>query len=198
MQRDRKLKNFDDQTNALLPTKLRLTTRLLRHGSVIAYPTEAVYGLGCDPLNERAIQTILDLKQRPVEKGMILLASSYQQIEDYIEVDNLIKERITQTWPGPFTWIIPAKPWVPKNLTGHRNTLAVRVTNHPIAAKICEYFGGAIVSTSANPTGLKPPRTLLQLRKYFARQKLFIIPGKTGPLSQPTTIQDAITGRKIR
>ena len=180
------------------PTKFRQAARMLRHGEVIAYPTEAVYGLGCDPLNEQAIQKILTLKQRPLEKGMILIAANFQQIEDYIDIDETIKSLIIKTWPGPHTWIIPTQPWVPKSLTGNRNTLAVRVTNHPVAAQICKYFGGPIVSTSANPTGFQPPRTSLQLKKYFIGENFFIVPGKTGRLNQPTTIQNAITGEKIR
>ncbi len=182
----------------LSPTKLRQAARILGQGEIIAYPTEAVYGLGCDPLNEQAIQKILDLKQRPLEKGMILIAASYQQIEEYIDIDDTIVDLIIKSWPGPHTWIIPAQAWVPKSLTGNRDTLAVRVTNHPVAAQICRFFGGPIISTSANPAGAQPPRTSLQLRKYFIRKNFFIVPGATGELNQPTTIQNAVTGEKIR
>ena len=198
MQRDQKLKNLGTMNEYLSPTRFRQAARMLRQGKIISYPTEAVYGLGCDPLNEQAIQKIFDLKQRPQEKGMILIAASYEQVEKYIDVDDLIKNRIIKSWPGPYTWIIPAQEWIPKSLTGNRDTLAVRVTNHPVAAQLCRYFGGPIVSTSANPSGFRPPRTSLQLRKYFVRKKLFIVPGEIGALNQPTTIQDAITGEIIR
>jgi L-threonylcarbamoyladenylate synthase len=178
--------------------KLRQAAHFLRCGEIIAYPTEAVYGLGCDPLNADAIQRILELKQRPVAKGMILIAANFQQIEDYIEIDDVIKKRVTLTWPGPHTWVLPAQPWVPEYLTGEHQTLAVRITDHPIATKICEHFGQAIVSTSANPSGLKPPKTLLQLRKYFSPQDLLMLPGTTGALNQPTTIRNAVTGERLR
>ncbi len=197
MQRDQKPEHIINE-EYVSPTILRLAAQILHHGGVIAYPTEAVYGLGCDPLNEQAIQKILDLKQRPLEKGMILIAANYQQIENYIDIDDSIKNRIIQTWPGSYTWIIPARAWVPKILTGNRNTLAVRVTNHPVAAQICRFFGSPIVSTSANPSGFRPPRTLIQLRKYFTGKKLFVVPGATGKLNRPTTIQNAITGEEIR
>jgi len=191
---------------ALLPSKvtwisafkLRQAAHFLRCGEIIAYPTEAVYGLGCDPLNEDAIQRILDLKHRPVAKGMILIAANFQQIEDYIAIDETIKKRITPTWPGPHTWVLPAQPWVPEYLTGNHKTIAVRITDHPIAVKICEYFGHAIVSTSANPSGLKPPKTLLQLRKYFSPQDLLLVSGTIGGLSQPTTIRNGVTGERLR
>lgn len=178
--------------------KLRQAAYFLRCGEIIAYPTEAVYGLGCDPLNADAIQRILELKQRPVAKGMILIAANFQQIEDYVEIDDAIKKRIIPTWPGPHTWVLPAQPWVPEYLTGEHQTIAVRITDHPIAAKICEQFGDAIISTSANPSGLKPPTTLLQLRKYFSPQELLMVPGTTGDLSQPTTIRNGVTGERLR
>ncbi len=178
--------------------KLRQAAHFLRCGEIIAYPTEAVYGLGCDPLNESAVQQLLELKQRPVAKGMILIAANFLQIDDYVEIDEVIKKRIMPTWPGPHTWVLPAQPWVPEYLTGEHQTIAVRITNHPIAARICEYFGQAIISTSANPSGLKPPKTLLQLRKYFSPQDLLMIPGTTGALSQPTTIRNGVTGARLR
>jgi len=178
--------------------KLRQAAYFLRCGKIIAYPTEAVYGLGCDPLNESAVQRILELKQRPVTKGMILLASNFQQIEDYIEINEDIKKRIIPTWPGPHTWVLPAQSWVPEYLTGEHQSIAVRITAHPIAAKICENFGQAIISTSANPSGSKPPKTILQLKKYFSPQDLLMISGTTGDLNQPTTIRNGVTGERLR
>ena len=105
------------------PFKIRNAVRHIKAGAVIAYPTEAVYGLGCDPLNEDAVMTLLDIKQRPIEKGLILIASSLEQLRPYLVLDQTIIDRITPTWPGPVTWVIPAQPWVPKWLTGeHRFT----------------------------------------------------------------------------
>ena len=178
--------------------KLRQTSHILSHGGVIAYPTEAVYGFGCDPLNELAVETILDLKQRPVEKGMILIAANLDQIKDYIDIDKTIRNRIAPTWPGPNTWILPAQKWVPDYLTGKHQSIAVRVTDHPVAAKICDYFGQPIISTSANPSGLKPPKTKLQLLKYFSKTGVFIVSGKVGGLEKPTTIRDGVTGKRLR
>ena len=194
----RKMGLRPNNVNWISACKLRQAAYFLSCGEIIAYPTEAVYGLGCDPLNESAVQRILELKQRPVAKGMILIAANFQQIEDYIEIDETIRKRITSTWPGPNTWVLPAQSWVPEYLTGKHQTIAVRITSHPIAAKICEYFGHSIISTSANPSGLKPPKTLLQLRKYFSPQDLLMIPGTTGALNQPTTIRNAVTGERLR
>ena len=85
-------------------------------GSVFAYPTEAVFGLGCDPLNEQAMEKILTLKQRPVEKGVILIAGSVKQLDGYVDFSSISKEafnEIKKSWPGPFTWLIPKSDKTP-------------------------------------------------------------------------------------
>lgn len=179
--------------------KLRLVGQCLRRGGVIAYPTEAVYGLGCDPLNEHAFRRLLLLKRRPDSKGVILIAAEEAQIEPYLgEIAPDIRRRLSSSWPGPVTWVVPAAESVPRWLTGGRDTLAVRVTNHPIAAGICRAFGGAIVSTSANRSGQPPARSALRVRKLFGEQLDAVIGGPTGGLARPTAIFDARSGRCLR
>jgi L-threonylcarbamoyladenylate synthase len=178
--------------------KIKDAVRHLKAGAVIAYPTEAVYGLGCDPLNEAAVMTLLDIKQRPVEKGLILIASSLEQLRPYLVLDQTIIERITPTWPGPVTWVIPAQPWVPKWLTGEHDSLAVRVTNHPIAHDLCAQFGSPLVSTSANPTTRPTIKDSRKLLKTFAGSDIFIVHGKVGELGQETAIYDAASGKRFR
>jgi L-threonylcarbamoyladenylate synthase len=178
--------------------KIKNAVRHIKTGAVIAYPTEAVYGLGCDPLNETAVMTLLDIKQRPVEKGLILIASSLEQLRPYLVLDQAILERITPTWPGPVTWVIPAQPWVPKWLTGEHDSLAVRVTNHPIARNLCAQFASPLVSTSANPTTRPAIRESRKLLKTFANGDIFIVPGNVGELAQETAIYDAVSGKRLR
>ncbi|NOR70927.1 MAG: tRNA threonylcarbamoyladenosine biosynthesis protein RimN, partial [Methylomarinum sp.] len=113
--------------------KIRLAAQKIQAGEVIAYPTEAVYGLGCDPLNEEAVLNLLALKKRSIDKGLILIASSLTQLEPYLQLNDEIRSKVQATWPGPVTWIIPAQTWVPQWLTGQHSSLAVRVTAHPIA-----------------------------------------------------------------
>jgi L-threonylcarbamoyladenylate synthase len=178
--------------------KIRNAVRHLKDGAVIAYPTEAVYGLGCDPLNEDAVMALLDIKQRPMEKGLILIASSLEQLRPYLVLDQTLIDRITPTWPGPVTWVIPARLWVPKWLTGEHRSLAVRVTNHPVARDLCAQFGSPIVSTSANPTtkpAIKESRKLLQT---FAHADIFVVHGNVGELTQETAIYDALSGIRLR
>ena len=172
--------------------------RVLRSGGVIAYPTEAVYGLGCDPLNQAAVGRLLAIKQRPVDKGLILIASRLDQLRPFVQpLTREIRQRLDETWPGPVTWLLPANPATPRWLRGRHESLAARVTAHPLAAALCEAFGGPIVSTSANASGRPPARTPLQARIRCPGIDL-IITGATGHLARPTPIRDAVTGKVLR
>jgi len=178
--------------------KIKNAVRHLKAGEVVAYPTEAVYGLGCDPLNEAAVMSLLAIKQRPIEKGLILIASSLEQLRPYLVLNQTIICRITSTWPEPVTWVIPAPPWVPKWLTGEHQSLAVRITNHPIARDLCAQFGGPLVSTSANPTTQPAIKESRKLLKTFAGSDIFIVHGKVGALAQETAIYDAVSVKRLR
>lgn len=161
---------------------------------MIAYPTEAVYGLGCDPLNRGAVEDLLAIKRRPVEKGLILIASRFDQLRPFVQAPAPeIQQQLDETWPGPVTWLLPANPATPRWLRGRHQSLAVRVTAHPLAAALCEAFGGPVVSTSANPAGRPPARSALQARVRCPGVDL-ILHGATGRLDRPTPIRDATTG----
>ncbi|HIG06981.1 MAG: Sua5/YciO/YrdC/YwlC family protein [Methylococcales bacterium] len=178
--------------------KTRLFTQHLLQGQVIAYPTEAVYGLGCDPLNGEAVTQLLTLKQRPIEKGLILVASSFDQLTPYLTLDD--NDRIQQmlsTWPGPTTWVVPAQHWVPPWLRGEHSSLAVRVTNHPIAAALCKAFNGPIVSTSANISDKPAAKTPVAVKKQLGLA-VPIFTGDLSKLQQVTPIYDLITGQQFR
>ncbi len=112
----------------------------LRTQGVIAYPTESVFGLGCDPDCETAIQKILDLKQRPAHKGLILIAANITQLINYADFSSLTKTQISaiqETWPGPFTWVVPVQKNLSKLISGDFDSVAVRVTTHPIVQQLC-------------------------------------------------------------
>lgn len=181
------------------PVSLRLAAAALRRGGVIAYPTEAVWGLGADPWNEAACMRLLALKRRPWEKGVILVAAHLDQLADFIDVPSKnVLRRATVTWPGPATWVFPCTEDTPAWISGDQPTVAVRVTAHAETRALCERFGGAIVSTSANPAGRDPAVSPTQVRLYF-RQKLdYLLPGTLGGLTRPTSIRDAVTGHILR
>ncbi|MEJ2141491.1 MAG: L-threonylcarbamoyladenylate synthase [Gammaproteobacteria bacterium] len=179
--------------------QVQQAAEILKQGGVIAYPTEAVYGLGCDPGNEKAIQRILELKGRVAAKGLILIAASFSQLQPYIsELEQEVKSEILDSWPGPVTWIVPAKETVSHNLRGTYTTLAIRVTSHPIVQELCNCFGGALVSTSANPAGQEPARTTEEVKRYFEDSLDYILEGETGGLDKPTEIRDALSKKIIR
>lgn len=180
--------------------RLRWLADLLRSGGVLAYPTEGVYGLGCDPGNRDAVFEILHLKRRPVEKGLILVAADWAQLAPYLSPDlpDAARRRMQATWPGPHTWVAPASDPVPGWLTGYRTDLAVRVSAHPLVAALCRAFGGPLVSTSANPAGRPPATTALRARAYFPGRLDAVVSGALGGARGATPIRDALTGRSIR
>jgi len=185
-------------TLATPPLQLRLAASELRRGAVVACPTEAVWGLSCDPLNERAVSHLLALKQRPVEKGVILIAADIEQLFYFFEVPSRTAlRRARDTWPGPATWVFPASPFAPPWITGAHDSVAVRVTAHPVMAALCRRFGGALVSTSANRSGQPPCRSVTDVRLRFA-PSLRVVPGATGGLASPTPIREAATGHLLR
>jgi L-threonylcarbamoyladenylate synthase len=178
---------------------LKQATRYLKTGGIIAYPTEAVYGFGCNPLNEKAVFNLLALKQRTWQKGLILIAADYSQISPFLEpLTDTLTEQIFATWPGAVTWLIPAKSNVPHWLRGKSSKLAVRITAHPIAKALCQYWGGPLVSTSANLSHQPPAKSALKVRRTFAQRIDYIVPGAVGERQRPSEIRDALTNTVLR
>jgi len=96
-----------------LSDKIKQAVVALNAGGVIAYPTEYCFGLGCDPKNEQAIRRLLKIKQRQPEQGVILIASSVEQLDEYVDLkSSLMVDDVLASWPGPNTWILPARPTV--------------------------------------------------------------------------------------
>ena len=185
-------------------TDLQLLTikqgaQCLLEGGVIAYPTEAVYGLGCDPDNREAVFRILELKNRPASAGLILVADRLERFAPYIgPVDEEARQRALSTWPGPVTWLFPRAASVPDWLAGVHETIALRVTAHAGCRALCDAFGGPIVSTSANPGSEEPARSAEQVDAYFKGRLSGIVEGALGDSDQPSEIRDLASGRIIR
>ncbi|CQD36926.1 sua5 YciO YrdC YwlC family protein [Yersinia mollaretii] len=174
--------------------------RALRQEEVIAYPTEAVFGLGCDPDSEKAVNALLTLKQRPWQKGLILIAANYEQLKPYVDDSSLSdsqRETIFSCWPGAVTWVIPARTETPRWLTGSFDSLAVRVSDHPLVQQLCLQYGKPLVSTSANLSGHEPCRTDEEVRIQFG-PSLPVLLGKVGGRLNPSEIRDALTGKQFR
>ena len=174
-------------------------TAALRDGEVIAYPTEGVWGLGCDPLNADAAAQLLWMKRRSPAKGLILIAADFSQLAPYLAAvpeDQL--ELARSTWPGPVTWLFPVSADCPRWVSGEHATVAVRVSAHPGVAALCRHFGGALISTSANRSGHPTLRSALQIRRHWGAELGYIYPGALGGRDRPSQIRNLADGRVLR
>ncbi len=179
--------------------RIRHTAHRLVRGGVIAYPTEAVWGLGCIPENPDAVEKILALKHRNVDKGLILIAADIAMFEPYLSgISNQQREHMAKTWPGPVTWLIPNNGFAPPWITGGQSTLAIRVTAHPVASALSQLIDGPIVSTSANPQGLPAALSLTKIKAYFGDNLDAIASGHIGQSNKPSEIRDLLSGEVIR
>jgi L-threonylcarbamoyladenylate synthase len=174
---------------------------LLRDGGVLAYPTEAVFGLGCDPHDREAFERLFALKGRPATQGVLLIAADVAQLEPYIDfsaVPAQVMEQVLASWPGPNTWVFPRSAHVPEWVAGSHPGIALRVTAHEPAVALCRAFGAPLVSTSANPHGEVPARDLVTLERYFGTRLDGALDAPLGGLDRPTAIRDALSGAMIR
>ena len=172
---------------------------LLRGGGVLAYPTEGVYGLGCDPDNRAAFERIFAMKRRSPEQGVLLIAADFRQLADWIgDAPDAALERARAAWPGAHTFIFPRSPRVPEWVAGGHEGIALRVTAHAPSAALCRAFGGPIVSTSANRHGEPPARSAQEAASLFGNALDGVLDAPLGGLDRPTPITDAVSGAIIR
>lgn len=179
------------------------SVKILASGGVIAYPTESVYGLGCDPFNVDAVERLLTFKQRSVKKGLILVAAGLDQIEPLLKgLTPIQRQRVQKDWPGPVTWLLPdPDDWIPGWIKGDFASVAVRVSAHPAVQDLCRAWGNPIVSSSANKAGQAPVRSEYSLRKKRLQGSLnadYIVPGRTQYRQNPTEIRDLQSGSIVR
>ena len=178
--------------------QIQQTARVVREGGVIAYPTEAVWGLGCDPWNEEAVYRLLALKERPMHKGLILVADDIEQFDFLLDdLPEVWQERLAGTWPGPNTWLVPHQNRLPEWITGGHPGVAIRVSDHPLVRDLCA-LTGPLVSTSANPSGRPPALSRLRIEQYFAGQLDGVLDGRLGGRKNPSQIRDLLSGAQVR
>ncbi len=172
----------------------------LLNGDVLAYPTEAVWGLGCDPENEAATLRLLEIKKRPVHKGLILAAGSVEQVAFLLEaLASAQQKKILATWPGPTTWLIPDyDDLIPWWIKGDHSSVAIRVTAHPLVAELSLAFGGPIVSTSANKAGQRPAKKALHVIKHMGHEIDGLLHGSLGSERNPSRIVDLLSDTILR
>ncbi|WP_444996627.1 L-threonylcarbamoyladenylate synthase [Aliikangiella sp. IMCC44359] len=167
-------------------------------GGVIAYPTESVFGLGCDPYHNDAIKKILSIKKRPAYKGLIILVSDIAQAEPFLQpLSKQQLQRVNIPRERAITWLIPCQPEVSPLLRGHFRSLAVRITQHPIARAICESTNTPLVSTSCNIAGKSELKTTMAVRNHMKAKIDWLVDGKCGGQA-PSQIIDITNDRVLR
>ena len=171
----------------------------LRAGGVIAYPTETIWGLGCDPLNPEAVLRLLALKRRSPTKGLILVAGELSQLQGWIKPSSPVQiQALLDAWPVPVTWLFPAQEHVPPWIRGQHHSVAVRLSTSPLIRSLCRGLGGALVSTSANISGRPVARNRYVVRKQLGADVDYIVPSAGAMTGQASQIRDAITGKTVR
>jgi len=179
--------------------EIEAAAALLRAGGVLAYPTEGVYGLGCDPDNREAFERIFVMKRRAPEQGVLLIAADFEQIRDWVgDASEAALDRARAAWPGAHTFIFPRSLRVPEWVAGGHAGIALRVTAHPPSGALCHAFRGPIVSTSANRHGEAPARSAADIRAIFGDEPDGVLDAPLGGLDKPTPITDAVSGAIIR
>jgi len=177
---------------------IREAVRQVAAGGIIAYPTETVYGLGCDPFNGATVLRLLDLKHRNIDHGVILIADDFTQLEPLLlPLAPAVRKRVTARQQGPVTWTLPCPPEIPVWLRGTHATLAVRITDHPVAAALCKHWNGPLVSTSANIHGSRPATSALDICNTFNATLDYVLHGRCGT-GHASTIRDGLTGKILR
>ncbi len=179
-------------------TYYRYLADLLAIGDTLIYPTEAVWGLGCDPANQQAVERLCAIKGRDADKGLILIAGDAAQLKQWLPhlaLDDI--KAMQSTTLTPTTYVVEHFGTVPDWVSGGRPTVAVRLTDHRPVINLCNAFNGAIVSTSANPSGAQSSKLRAQLMRYFG-DYLHWAPGELGGARRPSTIIDLKTKQVLR
>lgn len=182
-----------------LATDLAPAISALRSGGVIACPTEAVWGLSCDPENDAALAHLMRMKERDPAKGVILVAANIEQFQPWLsQLPLAMHAPLAASWPGPNTWLVPDYGRSHGLVRGAHERVALRVTDHPVMKALCEAFGGPLVSTSANRSGELPAMSAAEITEIFADEVAHIVEGELGGNAKPSTIRDLATGKIMR
>ena len=172
--------------------------KFLNKGELIGYPTEAVYGLGCDPWNKEGVNKISKLKGRSPDKPFLMVISSKDQLDDLVDVSSLT-DKVWESWPGHTTWLIKAKDSVPSWMKDKQTgKVGIRMSEHPVVVDLCNLFKKPLISTSANISGKSEIKDPLLFKKTFMTEVKYLVEGSLGNYEKTSIIVDMESEQKIR
>jgi len=175
--------------------QVKRAAEVLGNGGIVVYPTETVYGIGCDPLNREAYSRILRLKGRDESRPMLLLACSVAQVEEFAGgLPDVVSRLADVFWPGPLTMVFRPEKRLPDYLYGPGDGVAFRVSPHPLASLLAFEFGAPVVSTSANRTGEPPLTTYSDALREFGDRVDVVLEGSGEMNGAPSTVVDLTSG----
>lgn len=176
-------------------TKLKTPAKIIREGGVVVFPTETVYGIGVNALDEKAVKKLYEIKQRPIEKPISLLVSDINMVrkiaKDITELEYKLMEKF---FPGPLTIILKKKDIIPNIVTANQDTVGIRIPCEEIARKLVEYANVPIAAPSANISGKPSGTNLENIMKEFNRKVDYYIDGGESKLGIASTIIKIING----
>ena len=178
-------------------TRIKEAVEILKNNGIVVYPTETVYGIGCDPFSREACERVQRLKKRGNTKPFLLLACSLSQVEQFAGELTDVPLRLAEVfWPGPLTMVIKPTKNLPDYLFGRSGGVAFRVTSHPVAASPAEEFGCPVTSTSANLSGRSPIVTYEETLNLFGKSADIVLKNYEPLHGKPSTIVD-LTSKQI-
>ncbi|MDX9835624.1 MAG: L-threonylcarbamoyladenylate synthase, partial [Desulfobulbus sp.] len=170
------------------PRLIAQVLEILQHGGVICYPTDTMYGIGCDIFNQKAVKRVYQIKRRPKDKPFSFMCASLTNISEYGHVGNTAYRLMRKSLPGPYTFVLSGTKLVPKIMLTRQKTVGIRVPGNVICQAIIEALGNPVLNTSAaSEDDETPVRTALEVDDLFGRQVDLIVDGGD-ILPEPSTV----------
>jgi len=159
----------------MMDKEIKKAVEVLKSGGVIVYPTDTIWGIGCDATNSKAIKKIHDIKRRVEEKTMIILVSHSDEIANYVSHVPDAAYDLIDTWQKPLTIVYKGAKNLAQNLVRDNDTVAIRVSKDDFSQKLIKAFGKAIVSTSANESGNPSPIFYKDIDNYILENADYVV-----------------------
>lgn len=158
------------------PRLIAQAVDILQHGGVICYPTDTMYGVGCDIFNQKAVKRVYQIKRRPKDKPFSFMCASLTNISQYGHVGNTAYRLMRKNLPGPYTFVLSGTKMVPKIMLTKQKTVGIRVPDHPVCLAMLELLGNPVLNTSAMiEDDDQPVRTAMDVERLFGKQVDLII-----------------------